>query len=256
MILLSGEAGIGKSRIAEALVDALRGEPHFLLRYQCSPYHVDSTLYPAIQQITSAPSALPRTTRHGSPPWTGWRRCSPKPAAISAEVAPLLATSLGIEGESRYGTLTLPPQQRRNRTLAVLIDQLSGACARSAGAVGASRTHIGSIRRRLELIELALDRVRGHECAHADHRAPDFCRRLRQPSGRHAAGAQPAWSRGRRQSIIDAHRPRQALAGARWSTRSPRGPMACPLFVEEMTKAVIERRAAGERGRVLPGRPY
>ena len=40
MVLLTGEAGIGKSRITEALVEALRGEPHFLLRYQCSPYHV------------------------------------------------------------------------------------------------------------------------------------------------------------------------------------------------------------------------
>jgi class 3 adenylate cyclase len=54
MVLLSGEAGIGKSRITEALVDTLSGEPHLLLRYQCSPYHIDSSLYPAIQQIAHA----------------------------------------------------------------------------------------------------------------------------------------------------------------------------------------------------------
>ena len=54
MVLLSGEAGIGKSRIVEAVVAALAGESHFLLRYQCSPYHTDSTLYPVIQQIAFA----------------------------------------------------------------------------------------------------------------------------------------------------------------------------------------------------------
>ena len=46
VVLLTGEAGIGKSRIAEALIGCARGEPHFLLRYQCSPYHADSALYP------------------------------------------------------------------------------------------------------------------------------------------------------------------------------------------------------------------
>ena len=54
MVLLSGEAGIGKSRITEALIDAVSGEPRVLLRYQCSPYHVDSALYPVIQHIAHA----------------------------------------------------------------------------------------------------------------------------------------------------------------------------------------------------------
>ena len=51
VVLLSGEAGIGKSRIAEAVVDAVRGQAHYLVRYQCSPYHSDSALYPVLQQI-------------------------------------------------------------------------------------------------------------------------------------------------------------------------------------------------------------
>ena len=54
MVLLSGEAGIGKSRVIEALVEAAGLEPHFLLRHQCSPYHSDSALYPVIQQIAYA----------------------------------------------------------------------------------------------------------------------------------------------------------------------------------------------------------
>ena len=66
MVLLTGEAGIGKSRITEALVETVAGEPHFLLRYQCSPYHADSALYPVIQQITSC-RRLRRGRQRGSP---------------------------------------------------------------------------------------------------------------------------------------------------------------------------------------------
>ena len=54
VILLTGEAGIGKSRITEALVTAVSEESPVLLRYQCSPYHGDSALFPVIQQITQA----------------------------------------------------------------------------------------------------------------------------------------------------------------------------------------------------------
>lgn len=48
VVLLTGEAGIGKSRVTEALVEAVASEPHFLVRYQCSPYHAELALYPVI----------------------------------------------------------------------------------------------------------------------------------------------------------------------------------------------------------------
>ncbi len=53
-VLLVGEAGIGKSRISRALLDALAEEPHFRIRYQCSPYHGDSALWPVIRQLNHA----------------------------------------------------------------------------------------------------------------------------------------------------------------------------------------------------------
>ena len=58
MVLLTGEAGIGKSRIAEALVSALRPVSHVNLRYQCSPYHADSALWPVSQQLVFAAGIL------------------------------------------------------------------------------------------------------------------------------------------------------------------------------------------------------
>ena len=54
VVLLSGEAGIGKSRLTAALLERLAGEPHTRLRYFCSPQHTDSALYPIIGQMERA----------------------------------------------------------------------------------------------------------------------------------------------------------------------------------------------------------
>jgi predicted ATPase len=54
VVLLSGEAGIGKSRLTAALLEDLAGEPHTRLRYFCSPQHTDSALYPIIGQMERA----------------------------------------------------------------------------------------------------------------------------------------------------------------------------------------------------------
>ena len=51
VVLLSGEAGIGKSRLTAALMERLAGEPHTRLRYFCSPQHTDSALFPIISQM-------------------------------------------------------------------------------------------------------------------------------------------------------------------------------------------------------------
>src|SRR5436190_8806135 len=51
VVVLSGEAGIGKSRLLEALVEQVRDAPHRLLRAQCSPYHGNSVLYPIVQLL-------------------------------------------------------------------------------------------------------------------------------------------------------------------------------------------------------------
>src|SRR5262249_6269892 len=54
VVLLSGEAGIGKSRLTTALLERLGTEPHIRLRYFCSPQHTDSAFYPIIGQMTRA----------------------------------------------------------------------------------------------------------------------------------------------------------------------------------------------------------
>ena len=74
VVLLSGEPGIGKSRIAESLLARLEGEPHMRLRYFCSPHHTHSALYPFIAQLERAASFEPAVTPEQSS--TSSRPCS------------------------------------------------------------------------------------------------------------------------------------------------------------------------------------
>ena len=73
-VLLTGEAGIGKSRIARAAIDEISTDEHIRINYQCSPYHSDSPFYPVTRQLS-------RAARFGvddgpAPNWTSWRPCS------------------------------------------------------------------------------------------------------------------------------------------------------------------------------------
>ncbi len=52
MVIVSGEAGIGKSRITQAVIDEVAKDEHMRMTYQCSPYHADSAFYPVTQQMS------------------------------------------------------------------------------------------------------------------------------------------------------------------------------------------------------------
>ncbi|MEZ5832584.1 MAG: adenylate/guanylate cyclase domain-containing protein [Dongiaceae bacterium] len=235
MVLLSGEAGIGKSRIAEALIDALRAEPHFLLRYQCSPYHIDSALYPAIQQLTHAAGFIPgdaldvRLDR--------LEALLAKATDDIGEAAPLIAALIGLDAEPRYGPIRLAPQQRRNRTLAVLIDQLIGLAGRKPALWVIEDAHWIDPTT-LELIELALDRIQTARVFVLLTARPTFVASF----GSHPVVTRLALNRlGREatQSIID-----RITGGKRLPVTLLDEIISktdgVPLFVEEMTKAVIE----------------
>jgi predicted ATPase len=67
-VLISGEPGVGKSRLAAALMERITSEPHIRLRHFCSPHHQDSTLYPVIAQQERAAGSRTRTRQRRSSP--------------------------------------------------------------------------------------------------------------------------------------------------------------------------------------------
>src|SRR6201993_3241092 len=122
VVLLSGDAGIGKSRLAAALVEAIAAEPHTRLRYFCSPQHTDSAFYPIIGQFERAAGFA-----HGD---TSQIKLDKLDALLAQTWTPkqdagLLAEMLSLPNDGRYPALEPVPEQRRQKTLAALRLQLA-----------------------------------------------------------------------------------------------------------------------------------
>jgi class 3 adenylate cyclase/predicted ATPase len=127
VVLLAGEPGIGKSRLTQALLERIATEPHVRLRYYCSPYHTNSALHPVIEQLERAAGfaagdcaevrldKLEAVLRQSS--------------AQVVEVAPLLAALLSIRSDGRYPSLNLTPQAQKAKTFEALLAQLKGLAA-------------------------------------------------------------------------------------------------------------------------------
>jgi class 3 adenylate cyclase len=121
IVLISGEPGIGKSRIAAAVAERIAGEPHMRLRYQCSPYRTNSALRPFIAQLERAADfKADDTVEERLSKIEGLLALS---ASRVRTVAPLFASLLSIPFGDRYPPLALSPVQQRRRTLAALLDQ-------------------------------------------------------------------------------------------------------------------------------------
>ena len=122
-MLLSGEAGIGKSRLTAALLERLASEPHTRLRYFCSPQHTDSAFYPIIGQMERAAGLAHDDTPQGKLDKLGALLAQ---TSTTKQDAALLAEMLSLPNDGRYPTLDLAPQQRRQKTLEALTSQLAG----------------------------------------------------------------------------------------------------------------------------------
>src|ERR1700751_4234450 len=121
VVLLCGEAGIGKSRLTAALLQRFAVEPHIRLRYFCSPQHTNSALYPIIGQMERAAALT-----HGDTPQTKLDKLDAllTQSSTPAADATLFAEMLSLLNDGRYPALELTPQQRRERTLGALIAQV------------------------------------------------------------------------------------------------------------------------------------
>ena len=124
-VLLSGEPGIGKSRLTAALLERVAAEPHTRLRYFCSPQHTDSALYPIMSQMERAAGFA-----HDDAPQAKLDKLDTVLALsfTPRQDAALLAEMLSVPNDGRYSILELAPQQRRQKTLEALTAQLEALC--------------------------------------------------------------------------------------------------------------------------------
>ncbi len=121
VVLLSGEPGIGKSRLTAALLERVAAEPHTRLRYFCSPQHTDSALYPVISQMERAAEFTYDDNTQA--------RLDKLDALLAQTFTPrqdaaLFAEMLSLPNDGRYLTLDLIAQLRRQRTLEALTTQV------------------------------------------------------------------------------------------------------------------------------------
>ena len=157
VVLISGEPGIGKSRIAAAFVERIFGGEYTRLRYQCSPYHTNTALHPFIGQLERAAEL-----KADDPPAFKLEKIEALVSMATPQierVVPLIAALLSTPTGGRYPPLALSPAQQHRQTLAALLDQLEGLARRKPVLLVFEDAHWADATS-LELLDLTIERVR------------------------------------------------------------------------------------------------
>ena len=155
VVLVSGEPGIGKSRLAAALAERLSDSPQLRLRYFCSPYHQDSALYPFIDQLgRAADFARDLPTARLEKLETLLALAAPPEEDVA-----LLADVMSLPSSERHPLPDLSPQRKKERTLEALVRQLEGLARQQPVVMIVEDAHwIDSTSR--ELLDLTIERAR------------------------------------------------------------------------------------------------
>lgn len=249
VVLLSGEPGIGKSRLVATLQERLRTEPHTGLRYFCSPYHQGSPLYPFRVQLERAAGLAREDTRNAKLAKLG---ALLRFAEEHAEIEALFADLLDIPAGDRYPALPSDPQRRRELTLQALLGQLQ-ALARQGPVLLLFEDAHWIDQTSLELLDRAIEQVPRLPILLVITFRPEF---------------DPAWREQAHVSSILLTRlaKRETEAVVQGITVGKTLPPeildhivkrtdGIPLFVEELTKSLLETGLLKDKGRhyVLTG---
>jgi class 3 adenylate cyclase/predicted ATPase len=236
--LISGEAGIGKSRLTVALEERLADETHTCLRYFCSPQHTDSALHPILAHMERAA----RFAREDDAK-TKLDKLDALLAtsSMSREDAALLAEMLSLPNDGRYPALELSPQQRRQRTMEALIVQIEALARQNPVLMIFEDAHWADPSS-LEAIGGIVDKIVDLRVLLIVTFRPEFVAPwIGRP--RVAALTINRLAPGEVLTLIDQVAGNQALAEDVRRDILERTD-GVPLFVEEMTKAVLEAEAA------------
>jgi tetratricopeptide (TPR) repeat protein len=249
VVLLSGEPGIGKSRLTVALLERLADEPHTRLRYFCSPQHTDSALYPIIGHMERAAGLVHDDTANA--------RMDKLDAVLgqtSTSVADtaLFAEMLSLPNDGRYPVLGLTPQRRRQRTLEALVSQVEALARRGPVLMIFEDAH-WTDPTSLEVFSLVVGRIATLRVLLIVTFRPEF---------------DPPWIGRPHVTALNINRLAEREAGAMIdrlvgnkllpaSTRQDiiERTDGIPLFVEEMAKAVLEAESQSEELRIAAAIP-
>ena len=247
--LLSGEAGIGKSRLTAALLESVASEPHTRLRYFCSPQHTDSALYPIISQMERAAGLAHDDTAQ---PKLDKLDVLLAQSFTPRQDAALIAEMLSLPNDGRYPTLELAPQQRRQRTLEALTLQME-ALSRSSPVLMIFEDAHWIDPTSLEAIGRAVDRIRTLAVLLIVTYRTEF---------------EPPWIGAPHVTALTLNRLAQreisavidGVVGNKLLQASIRHDIiertdGIPLFIEEMTKAVLEAEGESEARRTAAAVP-
>jgi class 3 adenylate cyclase len=249
VVLLSGEAGVGKSRLTAALLEHLASEPHTRLRNFCSPQHTDSALHPTIGQIERAAAFT-----HDDTPQAKLDKLDALLAqsSTSAHDAALLAEILSLANDGRYPALDLTPQERRQRTLKAFVIQVAALSRQNPVLMIFEDAH-WSDPTSLELFSRIVDRIPTLRVLLIVTFRPDFA-----PPwiGRPYVTALTINRLAEREigKMIDRLIDNKLLPAAVREDIIERA-NGIPLFVEEMTKAVMEAEGEGAVERTIAAVP-
>jgi class 3 adenylate cyclase/predicted ATPase len=250
VVFLSGEAGIGKSRLTAALLEHLAAEPHTRLRYFCSPQHTDSALYPIIMQMERAAGFA-----HDEP---AQAKLDKLDALLAQSFAPrqdaaLLAEMLSLPNDGRYPRLELDPQQRRQKTLEAVIRQLE-ALSRSNAVMAIFEDGHWLDPTSFELLGRTVDRLKTLRVLLLITHRPEF---VPPWIGRPYVTALNLNRLGEREivALIDRVTGNKSLAESIRRDIVERTD-GIPLFVEEMTKAVLEAESEDQARQTASSVPF
>jgi predicted ATPase/class 3 adenylate cyclase len=249
VVLLSGEAGIGKSRLTAALMEDLTTEPHTRLRYFCSPQHTDSALYPIIGQMERAAGLV-----HDDTPRARLDKLDAVLAQTSTSIqdSALIAEMLSLPNDGRYPALELAPQQLRQRTLEVLTARIAGLATQQPVLMIFEDVHWIDPTS-LEALGRTVDRIKTLPALLIVTFRPEF----------NAPWVGQAHVTNLKLNRLGEHEAAAIIARLVGSKGLPADVMAeivertdgIPLFLEEMTKAVLEAESEDAARRTVAAVP-